>query len=114
MVAADMPLSVVQLSFVHTAFLAGYLLGHLPAGVLADRIGGYKVLCLGGFGWSAITLSHAWLAHCPIDFAVVVLGLLRFLVGLMTAAAVPGLAATLAQGLSKVTRTKAMSTCYGA
>ena len=48
MIAADLNLSVIQLAYIHSAFLAGYLVGHIPAGLLADgRYGGAKVLCAG-------------------------------------------------------------------
>ena len=49
----------------------------------------------------------------PADVAPYALAFLRFLVGVTTAMAIPGLAAALAQALPKENRTHAMSTCYG-
>jgi hypothetical protein len=113
-IAADLGLSVIHLAYIHSAFLAGYLLGHIPAGVLADRYGGAVVLCAGATAWAVATLLHASLALTPLHLAPVTLGVLRFLVGLTTAVAIPGLAATIAQLLPEERRSHVMSTCYGA
>lgn len=61
-----------------------------------------------------VTMLHAPLALAPAAVAPMALATLRMLVGLTTAAAVPALAATLAQALPKEQRSSAMSTCYGA
>lgn len=114
MIAADMKLSVIQLAYIHSAFLAGYLVGHIPAGLLADgRFGGARVLCTGATAWAAATVLHASIAMFPSHMAPYALGFLRFLVGCTSAVAIPGLAATIAQALPRYKRTHAMSTCYG-
>lgn len=114
MIAADLNLSVIQLAYIHSAFLAGYLIGHIPAGILADsRFGGARVLCTGATAWGLATVMHASISMFPGDMVPFVLAFLRFLVGAASALAVPGLAATLAQALPKHKRTRAMSTCYG-
>jgi sugar phosphate permease len=113
-IAADLGLSMTQLSYVHTAFLAGYFLGHLPAGLLADRVGGARVLCLAGLAWALVTVAHMSLQYCPSTLVLPLLSVLRFGVGVTTAAAIPALAAALAQGLPLAKRSAAMSTCYGA
>lgn len=110
----EMGLSLVQLAYIHSSFLIGYCLGQLPFGLLADRTEGYTVLCGGALAWSIVTLLHAPLALAPAGVAPMALATLRMLVGLTTAVAVPGLAATLAQALPTDRRSKAMSTCYGA
>eukprot|EP00892_Ulva_mutabilis_P007995 jgi/Ulvmu1/5568/UM023_0105.1 len=112
-IADELGLSMIQLAYMHSSFLIGYFLGHLPAGLLADRIGGYTVLCSGAMAWSVVTLLHAPLTMAPAAIAPMALATLRLLVGLTTAVAVPGLAATLAQALPEDQRSKAMSTCYG-
>ena len=112
-VADELGLSMIQLAYMHSSFLVGYFLGHLPAGLLADRISGYSVLCSGALAWSVVTLMHAPLTLAPAAIAPMALATLRLLIGLTTAVAVPGLAATLAQALPEDQRSKAMSTCYG-
>jgi MFS transporter, ACS family, glucarate transporter len=114
MIAADLNLTVLQLAYIHSAFLAGYLLGHVPAGLLADgKIGGARVLCAGATAWAVVTLLHASIALFPSNMTAFALAFLRFLVGATTAVAIPALAATIAQALPRHRRTHAMSTCYG-
>jgi hypothetical protein len=100
----------------HSAFLFGYLLGHVPFGVLADRFGGTRVLSASAVAWALLTAAHG--AAAPLAAAayvplVATLLVLRFAIGVATAAAVPGLAAMLAQELPAERRAGAMSIAYG-
>lgn len=112
--AAALSLSVAQLAHLHTAFLLGYLVGHVPAGLLADRFGGARVLLYAALAWSGITCAHALVGVAPPGLALPLLAALRFGVGVASAAAVPALAATLAQMLPEAQRAKIMSASYGA
>ena len=111
--AAALALSVSQLATLHTAFLVGYLSGHMPAGILADKFGGARVLLAAGLCWSAITCAHLSVTALPPHSAFVLLAVLRFGIGATTAAAVPALGAALAQLLPEQLRAKIQSASYG-
>ena len=107
-----MALSTMDLSYLHSAMLAGYFLGHIPAGMLADKAGGAPLLMLGCAMWSAATALHAFVPSSSNP--ILTLSVLRFLVGLGASVAVPALASMLAQLLPREKRPRAMSTAYGA
>lgn len=98
----------------HSAFLLGYLVGHVPCGILADRYGGARVLCAAAFGWAVATLAHGGVPLLAPHAQAPALLALRFAIGASTAAAVPSVAAAIAQGLPEVRRAGAMSAAYGA
>jgi MFS family permease len=116
LLATNISLNITQLSHLHSAFLFGYLVGHIPFGILADRYGGTRTLSAAAVAWALITAAHgassllAAAANVPV---LDILLVLRFAIGAATAAAVPGLAAMLAQELPAELRAGAMSAAYG-
>lgn len=113
LIAGQLSLTIPQLSRMHSAFLVGYLVGHVPMGILADRYGGARVLCVAAFGWAAATLAHGGVPLLGPGGQAPALLALRFAVGATTAAAVPSVAAAIAQGLPEARRAGAMSAAYG-
>ncbi len=81
-----------QMGFIFSAFVIGYALFQVPGGRLGDRWGVRIVLTLALLWWSCFT---AWTAMVPAsalaDFfgIVIALGLVRFLLGVGEAAALP-------------------------
>ena len=111
--AAQLQLSVGALSKLHAAFMLGYLLGHLPSGWLSDNFGGARLLLAAGLVWSAITLAHALVVFVPPAAALPCMTVLRFSIGVTTAACVPGLGAALVQLLPEGLRGRGNSLAYG-
>ncbi|KAL4445790.1 hypothetical protein ABPG77_008989 [Micractinium sp. CCAP 211/92] len=52
----ELGLSLPQMGTLQSALLAGYLVGQVPAGVLADRFGGAALATVGLFLWSSTCL----------------------------------------------------------
>jgi MFS family permease len=77
-----------------------------------QQLGGVTVLYTGCLIWSLATCAHAVMPYTAHPVAT--LAVLRFFVGLGSAAAVPGLASMCAQLLPPDKRPRAMSTAYGA
>lgn len=51
-IQAELGLSLPQMGHVHSALLVGYVLGQIPAGLLADRLGGAHLAAVGLGLWS--------------------------------------------------------------
>src|SRR5947209_18735168 len=54
--ARELSLSDIQVGYIFTAFLIGYTVFQVPAGVLGDRFGPRIVLTVSGLCWGATTL----------------------------------------------------------
>jgi MFS family permease len=116
--------------------LAAYLAGQVPAGLLADRLGGLRVLLVGLALWSGATALTA-LAAAPAppaaltalttalgsggaaakavagaDGAVAVLYVSRVLLGLSSACAMPCVTATTVEWVPARSRSGAVSLIY--
>src|SRR5271166_405320 len=78
--AEEFAISNIQLGFVFSAFLLGYMLFQTPAGWLADRFGPRRVLTAAVLWWGVFT---ALTAAVPRSIATPLLALLaiRFLLG---------------------------------
>ena len=74
---------------VFSAFLLGYALCQVPAGMLADRFGARRVLALAAFSWVAAT---ALIAVAPAAAALPVLLAARLLLGIGEAPTFPAAA----------------------
>ncbi len=85
-------LSQVQMGQVFSAFVLGYALFQVPGGWLGDRWGARRVLALAVMWWSLFTALTAIAATLPTAQIIGVLGsliLVRFLIGVGEAAALP-------------------------
>jgi ACS family glucarate transporter-like MFS transporter len=82
----------VQMGQVFSAFVLGYALCQIPGGWLGDRWGARRILTLAVIWWSIFTAVTALAPTLPIVGMVGILGslmLVRFLIGVGEAAALP-------------------------
>jgi ACS family glucarate transporter-like MFS transporter len=85
-------LTEMQMGHVFSAFVLGYALFQIPGGWLGDRLGARRVLTLAVMWWSVFTALTAVAASLPIAQVLGVVGSLivvRFLIGVGEAAALP-------------------------
>ena len=76
----EFAISNTRLGWVFSAFLIGYAIFQIPAGLVVRRFGPRRVLTIGGVWWGAFTALTA-LVPPGIGSAVVVLILVRFALG---------------------------------
>ena len=96
-------LTDLQMGHVFSAFVFGYALCQIPGGWAGDRWGAKRVLTLAIIWWSVFTALTAVAAILPLAAAVGALGSLivvRFLVGIGEAAALPNFNRTVANWLA--------------
>jgi MFS transporter, ACS family, glucarate transporter len=92
LMARELSLSDIQVGYVFTAFLIGYTLFQVPAGVLGDRFGPRVVLTVSGLCWGATTLLTGLTPGLLVRgaaMALLALLVLRFLHGAFEAATYP-------------------------
>lgn len=86
-------LSQTQMGRIFSAFLLGYALCQIPAGILADRWGARRVLAAAAWWWLAATLAQACVGWGPLQFGAVgalwSFMVLRFLLGVAEAPTYP-------------------------
>ncbi len=85
-------LTKVQMGQVFSAFVLGYALCQIPGGWLGDRWGARRILTLAVIWWSIFTALTALAPTLPIVNMIGILGsliLVRFLIGVGEAAALP-------------------------
>ncbi len=90
--ARELALSDMQIGYVFSAFLIGYSLFQVPAGVLGDRFGPRVVLTVSGLVWAVTTLLTGVVPGLLMKGAALALGsllVLRFIHGLAEAATYP-------------------------
>jgi MFS transporter, ACS family, glucarate transporter len=90
--ARDMSLNDIQIGYVFSAFLIGYSIFQVPAGILGDRFGPRRVLAVCGLCWGVTTLLTGLVPGLLLKGAGLALGsllLIRFLHGLAEAATYP-------------------------
>jgi ACS family glucarate transporter-like MFS transporter len=96
-------LTDLQMGQVFSAFVVGYAICQIPGGWLGDQWGARRVLTLAIIWWSCFTALTAVAAVLPVTALVGVLGaliLVRFLVGVGEAAALPNFNRTVANWLA--------------
>lgn len=86
--AREYHLGDIQLGFVFSAFLAGYVIFQVPAGWLADRFGPRRVLTGGVLWWGVFTALTAAIPVAIVRPILVLLGI-RFLLGVGEAVVYP-------------------------
>ncbi len=109
-------LTEVQMGEVFSAFVLGYALGQVPGGWLGDRWGPRLVLTVAMVWWSAFTALTAVAATLPVATLLGVLGslvLVRFLMGVGEAAALPNFNRTVANWLPPSERGLGMGIAIG-
>jgi ACS family glucarate transporter-like MFS transporter len=96
-------LTQVQMGYVFSAFVLGYALCQLPGGWLGDRLGAHKVLTAAVLWWSlftALTAAVGGVISWPWGGVAGALLVVRFLVGVGEAAALPNFNRTVAEWLA--------------
>ncbi len=92
-------LTPIQMGQVFSAFVLGYALFQIPGGWLGDRFGPRLILTAAVIWWSVFTVLTAWAASLPTAAVFGTVGslmLIRFLIGVGEAAALPNFARTVA------------------
>src|SRR5437879_8407351 len=95
-------LTQMQMGYVFSAFVLGYALFQIPGGWLGDRLGVRKVLAAAILWWSFFTACTAVAGTLPSAAWLGILGsliLVRFLIGVGEAAALPNFNRTVADWL---------------
>ncbi|MBI3610364.1 MAG: MFS transporter [Nitrospirae bacterium] len=109
-------LSSVQMGTVFSAFVLGYALFQIPGGWLGDRWGPRRVLTLAVLWWSLFTVLTAEAGDLFFSASVGILGsliLIRFLIGVGEAAALPNFNRTVANWLAPSERGLGMGVSIG-
>lgn len=109
-------LSSVQMGTVFSSFVFGYALFQVPGGWLGDRWGSRRILTFAVLWWSLFTVLTAEADHLFFSALVGVLGsliLIRFLIGVGEAAALPNFNRTVANWLAPSERGLGMGVSIG-
>lgn len=109
-------LTEVQMGEVFSAFVLGYALGQVPGGWLGDRWGPRLVLTVALVWWSLFTAMTAVAATLPVSGLLGILGsliMVRFLMGIGEAAALPNFNRTVANWLPASERGLGMGIAIG-
>lgn len=86
---SELGFDAVTMGFIFSAFSWAYVLGQLPGGWLLDRYGSKKVYAISIFLWSLFTLLQGGVHFLGALWAVPMLFMLRFMVGLAEAPSFP-------------------------
>lgn len=107
----ELHLSQAQMGRVFSAFLLGYALFMVPAGVLADRWGTRRVLGLASCWWLGATLLQALVGRWPLAggaaATLAALMVLRFVLGVGEAPTFPAAAGGVARWIAPESRGRA-------
>lgn len=109
-------LTQVQMGYVFSAFVLGYALFQIPGGWLGDRWGSRRVLAGSVIWWSIFTALTALAGTLPMAQWVGILGsliVIRFLIGVGEAAALPNFNRTVADWLPAGERGLGMGVSIG-
>ncbi|UXA68018.1 MFS transporter [Xanthomonas prunicola] len=83
-------IDALQMGFIFSAFGWAYVAGQIPGGWLLDRFGSRRVYGLSLLIWSLFTALQGFIDWVPVTWAVTMLFVLRFLVGIAEAPSFPG------------------------
>lgn len=95
-----------RMGWILSAFFAGYVLGMIPAGMLVQRVGPYRVIIAAVGLWSLIT------GLTPIPASIAGLCLARFLLGVCESALFPCINALLADFFPRGEYARAAGFCW--
>lgn len=87
--------------YILSSFYVGYVITHLPNGLLAERIGGKPVLLITMFLTSTLSLSTPFIIIYGGPYALIAL---RFLLGCVQGGMYPSIATLLAAWVPKIER----------
>ena len=107
----ELGLTQIQMGQVFSAFVLGYASLQIPVGMLADRVGPYRVLATLGWLWAALTLLTGWLPGTVGvgSSALATLIAVRFVLGISVAGVYPLCARTTANWMPSAERAFAYS-----
>jgi MFS family permease len=103
-------LRLTEMGLLQSAMLIGYVLGQVPAGIIADRLGGPQTLCAGLIAWSVASMAMALSPFVPWPLAVILIS--RAALGLAQAVMMPGVSASSAQWFPAAVRASRTSGVY--
>lgn len=107
----DLSLDMETMGSLQAAVLGGYVVGQVPSGALADRVGGLRVLTTGLALWSVATTAIALTASCGAA-ALPALVALRGLVGLAQSCMMPAVAAAVSHAVPSHARAGSTGLVY--
>lgn len=110
----ELGLSLPQMGILQSALLAGYILGQIPLGVMADRIGGTSVMHISLFLWSAVTGLTSLVPGTSRSLQFPALLAARFALGLSQSCIMPATSAMASKCLPQEFRGRALSLIYAA
>ena len=111
-IQSQLGLSLSEMGLVQSSLLLGYVVGQLPAGFLADSMGGTRTLVCGLLVWSVFGACISALPMLPLP--VLSLISLRIGLGLGQSVLMPGVSALAAQSfVDPVDRSDKTSRIYG-
>eukprot|EP00873_Tetraselmis_striata_P034628 jgi/Tetstr1/454892/TSEL_041756.t1 len=99
-----------MMGVLQSSILCGYFVGQVPAGFVADKMGGDRLMLLGMILWSVGTLAVplATAAPDPLPFLIAA----RFLMGFTQAVIMPSVASAAARWVPVSHRSRALSVVY--
>jgi len=103
-------LRLTEMGLLQSALLVGYLFGQVPAGLVADRLGGPQTLCAGLIAWSIASMAMALSPFVPWPLALILCS--RAALGLAQAVMMPGVSAASAQWFPAAVRASKTSGVY--
>lgn len=103
-------LRLSEMGLLQSALLIGYVIGQVPAGIVADRLGGPQTLCAGLIAWSIASMAMALSPFVTWPLAVILCS--RAALGLAQAVMMPGVSAASAQWFPAAVRASKTSGVY--
>jgi MFS family permease len=103
-------LRLSEMGLLQSAMLIGYVIGQVPAGIVADRLGGPQTLCAGLIAWSVASMAMALSPFVPWPLALILCS--RAALGLAQAVMMPGVSAASAQWFPAAVRASRTSGVY--
>ncbi|AYM14738.1 MULTISPECIES: MFS transporter [Agrobacterium] len=79
-ITSELGISKIELGWIFSAFAWAYVLGHLPAGWLVDKLGAKRTVLYGLILWSLATFMAGFVTH--VAFPFIALLCLRVLLGI--------------------------------
>ncbi|CAL5229146.1 g12420 [Coccomyxa viridis] len=111
-IRAEFGLSLPQMGVLHSAVLAGYILGQIPLGVLADRIGGIPVMQSSLLLWTLVTGATSLIRNLPPQHRFLALLAARAAQGLAQSCIMPATSAMAAKWVSEEYRARALTVIH--